>query len=123
MDLHNNLGTVTLQLSFDNGDFQFKCQPIHAGLILYFGEEDLKDNEGITPEQLSKELGISVQLAKQKMMFWVHNGVVREIKRNEESEPVLFKRSLTSYGYFSNADPLSEQGNIIYQPVKVLKQQ
>ena len=64
MDLHNNLGTVTLQLSFDNGDFQFKCQPIHAGLILYFGEEDLNDNEGITPEQLSKELGISVQLAK-----------------------------------------------------------
>ena len=84
MDLHNNLGTVTLNLSFDNGDFQFKCQPLHAALILYFGEEDLKDNEGVTPEKLSKELDISVSLVKQKMMFWVHNGVIKEIKRNEE---------------------------------------
>ena len=39
MDLHNNLGTVTLSLSFDNGEFSFKCQPIHAVLILYFGKQ------------------------------------------------------------------------------------
>lgn len=53
MDLHNNLGTVTLNLSFDNGDFKFKCQPIHAVLILYFGEQELSDNAGLTAEFLS----------------------------------------------------------------------
>lgn len=25
---HNNLGYVRIRLSFDNGDFEFNCQPI-----------------------------------------------------------------------------------------------
>jgi anaphase-promoting complex subunit 2 len=36
IDLHHNLGIVKLSLSFENGDFIFKCQPIHALLILLF---------------------------------------------------------------------------------------
>ena len=36
---HNNLGCIDLALTFDNGRFEFKCQPIHALLINYFDDE------------------------------------------------------------------------------------
>ena len=32
---HYNLGHVTLTLSFENGDFEFKCLPIQAIMITY----------------------------------------------------------------------------------------
>jgi len=35
---HNQLGFVNLSLTFDNGEFDFKCLPIHAILISYFDE-------------------------------------------------------------------------------------
>ena len=37
---HHDLGSVTLDLSFDNGDFEFKCLPIHTCLIGYFNDVD-----------------------------------------------------------------------------------
>ena len=40
---HFNLGHVNLTLSFKNGDFDFKCLPIHAVMINYFDEDKLKD--------------------------------------------------------------------------------
>jgi anaphase-promoting complex subunit 2 len=33
---HNSLGHVNLTLSFQNGDYVFKCLPIHAVMIGYF---------------------------------------------------------------------------------------
>jgi len=41
---HNSLGHVDLTLSFENGDFEFKCLPIHAVMIGYFDEETFKDS-------------------------------------------------------------------------------
>jgi anaphase-promoting complex subunit 2 len=41
---HFNLGHVNLTLSFKNGDFEFKCLPIHAVMINYFDEDKLKDS-------------------------------------------------------------------------------
>lgn len=38
---HYQLGFVNLTLSFDNGDFEFKCLPIHAILISYFDETSI----------------------------------------------------------------------------------
>lgn len=35
---HTNLGHVNLSLTFDNGEFEFKCLPIHAILIGYFDD-------------------------------------------------------------------------------------
>ena len=35
---HSNLGHVNLSLSFDNGEFDFKCLPIHAILIELFDD-------------------------------------------------------------------------------------
>ena len=41
---HNNLGNVNLTLTFKNGDFDFKCLPVHAVIINYFDEEKMKDS-------------------------------------------------------------------------------
>jgi len=30
---HHELGSVTLNLTFDNGDFEFKCLPLHATIL------------------------------------------------------------------------------------------
>lgn len=38
---HYQLGFVNLSLSFDNGEFEFKCLPIHAVLISYFDEKSI----------------------------------------------------------------------------------
>lgn len=47
---HHDLGSVTLNLSFNNGDFEFRCLPIHATIIGYFNDVD---NLTITSEYLS----------------------------------------------------------------------
>ena len=43
---HYNLGHVNLTLSFDNGDFEFKCLPLQAILISAFDETKMKDPRG-----------------------------------------------------------------------------
>ena len=48
---HYNLGHVNLTLTFDNGNFEFRCLPIHAILITQFDEEKLK----FKPNGLSSE--------------------------------------------------------------------
>lgn len=48
---HYNLGHVNLTLSFNNGDFEFKCMPVHAILINCFDETRLKNK----PQGLSSE--------------------------------------------------------------------
>jgi anaphase-promoting complex subunit 2 len=51
---HYNLGHVNLTLSFDNGDFEFKCLPIQAIMITYFDEEKMRDaKNGVSSEELS----------------------------------------------------------------------
>jgi hypothetical protein len=57
---------VALTLSFDNGNFDFKCLPVHALLISYFDEtskrklskinSELNENGAISSEFLSKEI-------------------------------------------------------------------
>ena len=75
---HYNLGHVNLTLSFKNGDFDFKCMPIHAMMITSFDEEYIRDkNMGVSSEELSNWLNISQNVVKQKMSFWVHKGVVK----------------------------------------------
>lgn len=38
---HYELGSVTIQLTFDNGDFEFRCLPVHAALLEHFDESSM----------------------------------------------------------------------------------
>lgn len=79
IQFHYNLGNVDITLSFDNGNFNFKCMPIHAMMISYFDDAKMKNKSlGVSSEQLSSELNLPQNAIKQKMSFWVHKGVIRE---------------------------------------------
>ncbi len=39
---HTNLGYVNLSLTFENGEFDFKCIPVHAMLIAFFDDSSKK---------------------------------------------------------------------------------
>ncbi|KRX01026.1 Cullin homology [Pseudocohnilembus persalinus] len=58
LKLHPNLGYVNLTLSFDNGDFDFKCPPIQALLISYFDETKYNIKSGLTAQWLSQQLAM-----------------------------------------------------------------
>lgn len=48
---HSNFGHVNITLSFDNGDFEFKCLPIQAVMISFFDENRMRDPvNGLTSE-------------------------------------------------------------------------
>lgn len=112
---HYNLGFVNLALSFDNGEFKFKCLPIHAILISYFDEDSkflcdlgLKaaGESGVSIETLSKELNLPPNVIKQRMSFWIHKEVIRESK--------TFTKGLRRMNSFEN-----ENESVSYHPVKV----
>lgn len=86
---HYNLGHVNLTLSFENGDFDFKCLPIQAIMINAFDEQKIKDNRnGISSEELSNELKIPHNVLKQKMSFWVHKGVLKESRMTKNAASI-----------------------------------
>lgn len=99
---HYNLGHVNITLTFKNGSFDFKCMPVHAMMISYFDEEELKNREmGISSEELSSWLYISHNSVKQKMSFWVHKGVLSETRVPKQG---LSLRRINSF----------EDGEVIY---------
>ena len=77
MQYHYNLGHVNLTLSFKNGDFPFKCLPIHAVMIRFFDEDHMRETNGISSEELANLLHLTPNVVKQKMSFWVHKGVIK----------------------------------------------
>ncbi len=52
---HTNLGHVNLSLTFENGEFDFKCLPIHAQLISFFDESKYDLKNGVMSEFLAQE--------------------------------------------------------------------
>lgn len=71
------LGQVELELDVieENGEVstkEFRCSPIHATLITHF-----EDNGGRwSARELSDETGISEDMIRKKMSYWVNNNVV-----------------------------------------------
>lgn len=71
------LGQVELELDVieENGEVstkEFSCSPIHATLITHF-----EDNGGVwSARELSDETGLSEDIIRKKMSYWVNNNVV-----------------------------------------------
>jgi len=79
---HENLGKVDIELTFDNGTFNFKCLPIHAILINIF-DEDKMDSNKLKDTEVAKICELNVVNVIQKMSFWVHTGVIIQEEINE----------------------------------------
>lgn len=78
----NQLGNVELELDVvENGESvtrTFSCPPLLATLISHFA-----DKERWTAEDLSNETGIPEHIIQKKMLFWIHNRVVKFSKTSD----------------------------------------
>jgi len=78
---HEELGSVTLTLEFENGSRTWHdVSPLHAAIVsLFDGETGSKNSE-----ELSKVLGISQHHLRKEISFWETRGVISRTKVNDE---------------------------------------
>jgi anaphase-promoting complex subunit 2 len=73
LDFKQQLGSVHLELDFDNGVSRaFTVAPVHATLIMHF-----EDEEGWEQQELARLTGLAPEVVAKKMMFWANQGVVQ----------------------------------------------
>lgn len=113
-----HLGQVELELDVieENGEVstkEFSCSPIHATLITHF-----EDNGGFwSARELSDETGLSEDMVRKKMSYWVNNNVVSFTRLGNEAVYELASREdqfQSSYDNFyedEDAPLVSSGGN------------
>ncbi len=80
------LGEVQVELEVIEHDGEistkeFTCSPLHATLISHF-----EDNDGCwTARELSNETGVTEDVIRKKMAYWVNQNVVKMIRSARES--------------------------------------
>ncbi|CAN0923592.1 Anaphase-promoting complex subunit 2 [Linum grandiflorum] len=78
-----NLGTVKLELQFDDREVQFTVTPIHAAIIMQF-----QDQTSWTSNQLANTLGVPVDVLNRRINFWISKGIVAESLGTEPNDNV-----------------------------------
>ncbi|XP_022776827.1 anaphase-promoting complex subunit 2 isoform X2 [Durio zibethinus] len=68
-----NLGTVKLELQFEDKAMQFTVAPIHAAIIIQF-----QDQTSWTSKNLAAATGIPVDVLNRRISFWISKGVLTE---------------------------------------------
>ncbi|KAJ0230885.1 Anaphase-promoting complex subunit 2 [Hirschfeldia incana] len=68
-----NLGSVKLELQFEDRAMQFTVFPIHAAIIMQFQE-----NKSWTSIDLAAAIGIPIDVLNRRVNFWISKGVLRE---------------------------------------------
>nr|VDD12415.1 unnamed protein product [Brassica rapa] len=72
-----NLGTVKLELQFEDRAMQFTVSPTHAAIIMQFQEKKIW-----TSIDLAAAIGIPIDLLNRRVNFWISKGVLRESNAN-----------------------------------------
>ncbi|GBG67409.1 hypothetical protein CBR_g545 [Chara braunii] len=75
------LGTVKLELEFEDRTVQFTVSPVHAVLVMHFE----KTNRWLSSD-LAEAVGVPVGAVRKKMSFWVNQGVVTEAQAQTGGE-------------------------------------
>ncbi|XP_062149366.1 anaphase-promoting complex subunit 2-like isoform X2 [Alnus glutinosa] len=68
-----NLGTVKLELQFEDRAVQFTVAPVHAAIIMKFQEET-----SWTSKTLAAAIGIPVDVLNRRINFWISKGILEE---------------------------------------------
>ncbi|XP_010488710.1 PREDICTED: anaphase-promoting complex subunit 2-like [Camelina sativa] len=68
-----NLGTVKLELQFEDRAMQFTVSPTHAAIIMQFQEK-----KSWTSKDLAAVIGIPADALTRRVNFWISKGVLRE---------------------------------------------
>ncbi|XP_040378960.1 anaphase-promoting complex subunit 2 [Oryza brachyantha] len=68
-----NLGTVKLELQFEDKSMQFTVAPVHAAIIMQFQEKP-----SWTSKTLATAIGVPVDSLSRRISFWTSKGVLTE---------------------------------------------
>lgn len=68
-----NLGTVKLELQFEDQSAEFVVSPLHASIIMQFQEQPRW-----TSKELAAAVGISVDTLCRRIILWVNQGILME---------------------------------------------
>lgn len=81
LKFHEQLGSVSLTLEFDNGCKRWEgVSPLHAAIISLFDEESGEKSS----EELSNQLGIHPHKLRKEISFWESRGVINRVKKGDE---------------------------------------
>ncbi|KAF8051066.1 hypothetical protein N665_1809s0005 [Sinapis alba] len=72
-----NLGSVKLELQFEDRAMQFTVSPTHAAIIMQFQEK-----KSWTSVDLAAATGIPIDVLNRRVNFWISKGVLRESNAN-----------------------------------------
>ncbi|CAL9173792.1 unnamed protein product [Musa hybrid cultivar] len=68
-----NLGTVKLELQFEDRSMQFTVSPMHAVIIMQFQEQT-----SWTSKNLAASIGVPIDTLNKRINFWISKGVLAE---------------------------------------------
>ncbi|XP_052200487.1 anaphase-promoting complex subunit 2 [Diospyros lotus] len=76
-----NLGTVKLELQFEDRTLQFAVTPVHASIIMQFQGET-----SWTSKNLAAAIGIPVDVLNRRINFWISKGILSESSGADPSD-------------------------------------
>ncbi|CAA7055329.1 unnamed protein product [Microthlaspi erraticum] len=89
-----NLGTVKLELQFEDRAMQFTVSPTHAAIIMQFQEK-----KSWTSIDLAAVTGIPIDALNRRVNFWISKGVLRESTGTDSNTTVYtLVESMTDSG-------------------------
>lgn len=79
-----NLGSVKLELQFEDRAVQFTVAPVHAAIIMQFQEQT-----SWTSKSLAAAIGIPVDVLNRRINFWISKGILAESLGADSSDHVF----------------------------------
>ncbi|KAJ4972980.1 hypothetical protein NE237_006154 [Protea cynaroides] len=79
-----NLGTVKLELQFEDREVQFTVAPIHAAIIMQFQEQT-----SWTSKNLAAVTGVPVDILNRRINFWISKGILAESGVAESDDKIF----------------------------------
>nr|XP_043606823.1 anaphase-promoting complex subunit 2 [Erigeron canadensis] len=76
-----NLGTVKLDLEFEDRTLQFTVTPVHASIIMQF-----QDQKSWTSKNLASAIGVPVDTLQRRINFWISKGIIAESSDGDSSD-------------------------------------
>ncbi|XP_021910305.1 anaphase-promoting complex subunit 2 isoform X2 [Carica papaya] len=79
-----NLGTIKLELQFEDRAMQFTVAPIHAAIIMQF-----QDQTSWTSKSLAVVVGVPIDVLNRRINFWISKGVLAESQGTDSNDHVF----------------------------------
>ncbi|KAG9440844.1 hypothetical protein H6P81_021009 [Aristolochia fimbriata] len=79
-----NLGTVRLELEFEDRTMEFTVSPLHAAIIMQFQEQP-----SWTSKNLAAAIGVPVDTLNRRISFWISKGILVESVGTEVDDHIF----------------------------------